>query len=170
MTSCDGDMQVVVRGDARVHSTTHVTVARESGVSFEALHRVAWAGVDPTSLTFHFIPQTEPFFLQACAYKWGELKIKELRGRASAKLGLNSTHCINKQHRPSTLCLSAGDEFDVKAFHGEVLSLGNVPLWVLEQHIDNWIQQQTNNAASVAPATLMTSAAAILTSWILTQY
>ena len=31
-----------------------------------------------------------------------------------------------------------GAKFDLKAFHDEVLKLGNAPLYVLEQHIDNW--------------------------------
>ena len=66
------------------------------------------------------------------------------------------------------LCLDnhdwcTGEKFDVKMFHGEVLSLGNVPLWVLDQHINNWIDQNTNTAfRDVTPATLLTSTTAIL--------
>jgi len=55
---------------------------------------------------------------QACAYKPGELKIRELRERAARKLG-------------------AG--FDLKAFHAQVLDTGALPMAVLESKIDNWV-------------------------------
>jgi uncharacterized protein (DUF885 family) len=55
---------------------------------------------------------------QALSYKIGQLRIRELRNRAAAKLG-------------------AG--FDVKQFHSQVLRDGALPLEVLEAKIDRWI-------------------------------
>lgn len=55
---------------------------------------------------------------QACAYKPGELKIRELRERAARKQGAR---------------------FDVREFHAQVLHTGALPLAVLEQKIDGWL-------------------------------
>ena len=58
---------------------------------------------------------------QALAYKIGELKIKELRAYAEEKLA---------------------EEFDIRAFHDEVLGKGAVPLKVLDSNIRAWVDQQ----------------------------
>ena len=58
---------------------------------------------------------------QACSYKLGQLKIRELRARAQQQLG---TH------------------FDVRSFHDQILSGGSLPLEVLDARIDRWIKGQ----------------------------
>jgi uncharacterized protein (DUF885 family) len=56
---------------------------------------------------------------QACSYKLGQLKIRELRERAKQQLG---------------------SKFDLKAFHDEILSGGALPLDVLDARVDRWIK------------------------------
>ncbi len=59
---------------------------------------------------------------QALAYKIGQLKIRELRTLAERKLG---------------------DRFDVRAFHDVVLEQGALPLNILTERVDRWIQSRT---------------------------
>lgn len=61
---------------------------------------------------------------QALAYKIGQLKILELRDRAKQALG---------------------DNFDIRAFHDQVIDSGALPLDVLDQRITAWIASQHPN-------------------------
>jgi uncharacterized protein (DUF885 family) len=63
---------------------------------------------------------------QACSYKLGQLKIRELRERAKEKLGA---------------------KFDLKTFHDEILSGGALPLDVLDARVDRWIKAQVSTQA-----------------------
>jgi uncharacterized protein (DUF885 family) len=59
---------------------------------------------------------------QALSYKLGQLKIRELRARATKALG---------------------PKFDLRTFHDEILSGGSLPLDVLDARTDRWIKAQT---------------------------
>jgi len=61
---------------------------------------------------------------QALAYKIGQLKMSELRKRAETRLG---------------------DRFDLRAFHDALLADGALPLAVLEQRMDAWIEAQAKS-------------------------
>lgn len=58
---------------------------------------------------------------QACSYKLGQLKIREIRKRATDKLGA---------------------KFDERKFHDAILSGGSLPLDVLDARINRWIASQ----------------------------
>jgi uncharacterized protein (DUF885 family) len=58
---------------------------------------------------------------QALSYKLGQLKFRELRGRARRELGA---------------------KFDIRAFHDEMINGGTLPLDLLEARTDKWIAEQ----------------------------
>ena len=62
---------------------------------------------------------------QALSYKIGQLKIQELRERASKALE---------------------ERFSIKEFHNQVLNSGSLPMELLEEKIDNWIATSSEDA------------------------
>ncbi len=64
---------------------------------------------------------------QACSYKLGQLKIRELRERAKRELGA---------------------KFDLKTFHDEVLSGGALPLDMLDGRVTGWVKAQLGSRAN----------------------
>ncbi|KAL5004642.1 hypothetical protein ScPMuIL_018098 [Solemya velum] len=56
---------------------------------------------------------------QACAYKIGEIRIKQIRADAEQQLG---------------------DDFDIRDFHSLVLNSGSVPLNLLQRTVEEWVQ------------------------------
>ncbi|MGA7380576.1 MAG: DUF885 domain-containing protein [Terriglobales bacterium] len=64
---------------------------------------------------------------QGLSYKIGQLKILDLRNRATQKLG---------------------PRFDIRAFHDEILSGGSLPLDMLEARVDHWIGSQLASGAA----------------------
>ena len=62
---------------------------------------------------------------QALSYKIGQLKISELRKRAEEQLG---------------------DRFDIREFHDQVLGTGSLPLILLEEKINRWINEKVSGS------------------------
>jgi uncharacterized protein (DUF885 family) len=84
---------------------------------------------DNTALSEHEITTEIDRYIswpgQALSYKLGELKIRELRERATHRLG---------------------GRFDLRRFHDTVLSMGSVPLPLLEKRVDAYIQAELAKA------------------------
>ncbi|KAL3848599.1 hypothetical protein ACJMK2_019448 [Sinanodonta woodiana] len=64
---------------------------------------------------------------QACAYKLGEIKIKQLRKTAEQYLGA---------------------QFDIKEFHSVILVNGAMPMNVLDRLVTSWLQGKKTSASS----------------------
>lgn len=79
---------------------------------------------DNTSLSLHEVNTEIDRYIgwpgQAVSYKIGELKIRELRKQAEAKLG---------------------DKFDIRDFHDLILANGSIPLMTMERIVKAWIAE-----------------------------
>jgi len=58
---------------------------------------------------------------QATAYKIGMIKIQDLRADAKKRLG---------------------DKFDIREYHAVVLDSGPVPLNILEERVNDWVESK----------------------------
>ena len=88
--------------DRAIQFMLHNTALSELNIENEVDRYIGWPG-------------------QACAYKIGELKIRELRTKAEDTLG---------------------ERFDVRAFHDIVLGAGSLPLTALETRVNDWLESQ----------------------------
>jgi uncharacterized protein (DUF885 family) len=116
----DGDLWRAIRlvVDTGVHSQ-HWT--RQQMVDYFHEH----SAIDETSIQTE-VDRYIAWPGQAVAYKIGQLKILELRDRAEQALG---------------------PKYDVKAFHDAILDSGAMPLDILDEHVNAWIESQKSTAA-----------------------
>jgi len=118
MGMLSGEMHRAIRlvVDAGLHSQGWT---REQAIAYFKEH-----GPQPEST---IISEVERYMAnpgQAVAYKVGQLKILELRAKAEKELG---------------------DKFDIKQFHNQMLDSGSLPLNLLEEKINRWIQRTLQN-------------------------
>lgn len=96
------------------------------------MHELKWSRQQAIDFFMSNAPKTEQDIVneidryiawpgQALAYKIGQIKIKELRARATKALG---------------------PKFDLRAWHDHLLACGAVPLGVLEKRMDAWVAAQ----------------------------
>ncbi|MDH0864423.1 DUF885 domain-containing protein [Mitsuaria sp. GD03876] len=95
------------------------------------LHAMKWTRQQ--AIDYGITPQEVDRYVtwpgQACAYMLGRLRIEALREKARQQLG---------------------DRFDIKQFHNTVLLTGDVPLTVLEQVVDEWVDSRRGAGAGAA--------------------
>ncbi|MGJ8477558.1 DUF885 domain-containing protein [Sphingobium yanoikuyae] len=97
---------------------------RQQAIDYMASH-TALAKLDITNEVDRYIAWPA----QALAYKLGELSIRKMRAKAEAELG---------------------DKFDQRPFHDTLLTMGSVPLPVMEAELDRFIQAEKAKAAAGA--------------------
>ncbi len=97
------------------------------------LHAMKWTRQQ--AIDYGITPQEVDRYVtwpgQACAYMLGRLRIEALREKARQQLG---------------------DRFEIKQFHNVVLLTGDVPLTVLEQAVDAWIDSRRGAGSASATA------------------
>ncbi|WP_431265005.1 DUF885 domain-containing protein [Roseateles chitinivorans] len=97
------------------------------------LHAMKWTRQQ--AIDYGITPQEVDRYVtwpgQACAYMLGRLRIEALREKARQQLG---------------------ERFEIKQFHNVVLLTGDVPLTVLEQVVDAWIESRRGAGSGSATA------------------
>lgn len=97
------------------------------------LHAMKWTRQQ--AIDYGITPQEVDRYVtwpgQACAYMLGRLRIEALREKARQQLG---------------------DRFEIKQFHNVVLLTGDVPLTVLEQVVDAWVDSRRSAGSGSANA------------------
>ena len=97
------------------------------------LHAMKWTRQQ--AIDYGITPQEVDRYVtwpgQACAYMLGRLRIEALREKARQQLG---------------------DRFEIKQFHNVVLLTGDVPLTVLEQVVDDWVDSRRSAGSGSANA------------------
>lgn len=114
MGMLSGEMHRAIRlvVDAGLHSQGWT---RQQAIDYFKEH-----GPQPESTIISEVERYMANPAQATSYKIGQLKILELRAKAEKELGA---------------------KFDIKEFHNQILDSGSLPLTLLEEKINRWIQK-----------------------------